>query len=205
MTKFCGICIFEPSSLAMEKIILIDNYDSFTYNLHHYLEDLISEEVCVMRNDEIIWEKLDAAQYIVLSPGPGLPSEAGQLPDIIRKYASTKPMLGICLGMQAMAECFNGRLTNLAQVVHGRSSRLVQIDPREKLFAGIPPSPEVGRYHSWVVDPDSVSNQFILTSFTRDGLLMSFRHKVYPMVGLQFHPESILTPSGKKMLENFIN
>lgn len=188
----------------MEKIILIDNYDSFTYNLHHYLEDLISDQVCVMRNDEIIWEKLDAAKCIVLSPGPGLPSDAGRLHDIILKYASLKPMLGICLGMQAMAECFNGKLINLEQVVHGMSSRLVRIDRQEKLFSGIPSAPEVGRYHSWVVDPKSVIDQFSLTSFTQDGLLMSFRHKIYQMVGLQFHPESILTPSGKKMLENFI-
>jgi anthranilate synthase component II len=189
----------------MKKIILIDNYDSFTYNLHHYLEDIAHCSIPVMRNDAIDWDLLSQAKYIVLSPGPGLPDEAGSLKEIIYRYAPSHQILGICLGMQAMAECFHGNLLNLQSVVHGISNSLVRMSPDEKLFQGIPEMTEVGRYHSWVVNPDSVKDQFYLTSFNQEGLLMSIRHKLFPSVGLQFHPESILTPLGKKMLENFIN
>lgn len=186
------------------RFLIIDNYDSFTYNLHHYLEDILKETVKVYRNDDSRLNDLREFTHLVFSPGPGLPTEAGSMMEIIRQEAGKKKMLGICLGMQAMALCFHGKLSNLTQIVHGMPTQLLLTQADEALYRGITQPIEVGRYHSWVVEPESVQEEFYLTAFNPEGLLMSFRHKVYPLTGVQFHPESILTPSGKQMLQNFI-
>ncbi len=186
----------------MKKILVIDNYDSFTYNLVHYLEDL-NCEVTVKRNDQLTLEEVEPFQKIVLSPGPGIPEEAGLLKPIIEKYASTKSIFGVCLGQQAIGEVFGGSLINLDQVYHGVATT-VTLTKEDPLFEGLPNEFEVGRYHSWVVDtklPESLE----ATSFDENGQLMSIRHKEYDVCGVQYHPESVLTPHGKKILENWIN
>jgi len=187
----------------MAKYLIIDNYDSFTYNLHHYLEDILKQDVDVLRNDDARLDHLEAYSHLIFSPGPGLPEEAGKMNELILREAGRKKMLGICLGMQAMAVCHGGKLENLSQVVHGMPAVLSFRDENDALFQRIDTPIEVGRYHSWVVNPESVSSSFHLTSFTEDGLLMSFTHKELPMYGVQFHPESILTPQGKVLMENF--
>lgn len=196
------------SSLPSEElkgasILVIDNYDSFTYNLVHYLEDLDCE-VVVKRNDQLTLEEVDAFDTIVLSPGPGIPDEAGLLKDIIAKYAATKKILGVCLGQQAIAEVFGGSLINLEQVYHGIATK-ISITKDDVLFNGLPKELEVGRYHSWVVNPDDFPNALEVTSVDANGQIMSIRHKEYNVSAVQFHPESVLTPDGKKMLKNWVN
>ena len=186
----------------MKKILVIDNYDSFTYNLVHYLEDLECE-VDVMRNDQLNLEDIEAYEYIVLSPGPGIPDEAGLLKEIIKTYAPTKRIFGVCLGQQAIGEVFGGQLINLDEVYHGIATR-ISIVKEDRLFEGLPDEIEVGRYHSWVVDPD-LPEVLEATSFDQNGQLMSLRHKEYDVSAVQFHPESVLTPYGKKILENWLN
>ncbi|MFD0862579.1 anthranilate synthase component II [Sungkyunkwania multivorans] len=186
----------------MKKILMIDNYDSFVYNLVHYLEDL-GCEVVVKRNDQLHLDDVEAFDKIVLSPGPGIPNEAGLLKAIIEKYAATKSIFGVCLGQQAIGEVFGGRLVNLDEVYHGVATKIT-ITKDDKLFEGLPKEFEVGRYHSWVVDtnlPDSLE----ATSFDENGQIMSLRHKEYDVCGVQYHPESVLTPNGKKILENWLN
>ena len=187
---------------TMRKILVIDNYDSFTYNLVHYLEEL-NCEVEVMRNDQLTLE--DVAEYnnIVLSPGPGIPDEAGLLKEIIETYAPTKRIFGVCLGQQAIGEVFGGKLINLDEVYHGISTK-INIIQKDVLFEGLPEEIEVGRYHSWVVDPD-LPESLVATSLDENGQLMSLRHKQYDVSAVQFHPESVLTPFGKKILENWLN
>lgn len=182
-------------------VLVIDNYDSFTYNLVHYLEDL-GCEVTVKRNDRLTLEEVDAFEKIVLSPGPGIPDEAGLLKDIISKYAATKSIFGVCLGQQAIAEVFGGSLINLDQVYHGTATKINVIE-EDILFAGIPNEFEVGRYHSWVVHPD-LPEVLEATSVDENGQVMSLRHKEYDVTAVQFHPESVLTPHGKKILENWL-
>tara|TARA_R110000868_G_scaffold256009_4_gene512718 strand:- start:1279 stop:1842 length:564 start_codon:yes stop_codon:yes gene_type:complete len=185
----------------MKKILVIDNYDSFTYNLVHYLEDL-NCEVIVKRNDQLTLEEVDAFDNIVLSPGPGIPDEAGLLKAIIQQYAPTKKIFGVCLGQQAIAEVFGGSLVNLDKVYHGIATK-INIVKDDVLFIDLPREIEVGRYHSWVVDtelPDSLE----ATSFDKNGQIMSLRHKIYDVSAVQFHPESVLTPQGKKILENWL-
>lgn len=187
----------------MKKVLVIDNYDSFTYNLVHYLEDLDCD-VTVMRNDQLILGDVMPFQKIVLSPGPGIPDEAGLLKSIIKTYAPTKSILGVCLGQQAIGEVFGGKLINLAAVFHGVATKVhISVDD-EPLFEGLGKTIEVGRYHSWVVDAN-LPEELEATSFDDNGQVMSLRHKVYDVKGVQYHPESVLTPVGKKILENWIN
>ncbi|MGB5388410.1 MAG: aminodeoxychorismate/anthranilate synthase component II [Eudoraea sp.] len=185
----------------MNKILVIDNYDSFTYNLVHYLEDL-GCEVVVKRNDQLKLEEVDDFGKIVLSPGPGIPDEAGLLKEIIAKYAPTKSIFGVCLGQQAIGEVFGGKLINLDEVYHGIATKII-LEDEEPLFEGLPREIVVGRYHSWVVDPQ-LPDVLEATSFDENGQLMSLRHKTYDVCAVQFHPESVLTPQGKKILENWL-
>lgn len=185
------------------KVLVIDNYDSFTYNLVHYLEDL-NCEVTVKRNDKLTHEEVDAYNKIVLSPGPGIPDEAGLLKAIIKQYAATKSILGVCLGQQAIAEVFGGKLINLDHVFHGVATKVEIVVDNEPLFNNMNKTIEVGRYHSWVVDAN-LPEQLEATSFDENGQVMSLRHKVYDVKGVQYHPESVLTPNGKQILENWVN
>lgn len=186
----------------MKKILVIDNYDSFTYNLVHYLEDLDCE-VTVYRNDEFELDEIAHFDKILLSPGPGIPDEAGLLKQVIQQYGPTKSIFGVCLGQQAIGEVYGGTLSNLDKVYHGVATNVTKSVNDELLFEGLENEFEVGRYHSWVVDanlPDCLE----ATSFDENGQLMSLRHKKYDVRGVQFHPESVLTPNGKKMLENWV-
>jgi len=187
----------------MKKILVIDNYDSFTYNLVHYLEDLDCE-VTVKRNDKLSIEEVEAFDKIVLSPGPGIPDEAGLLKEIIETYAPTKSILGVCLGQQAIGEVFGGSLENLDNVYHGVATNVTQSVDDELLFNGLDKTFEVGRYHSWVVSND-LPDSLEATSFDENGQIMSLRHKVYDVKGVQYHPESVLTPNGKTILKNWVN
>lgn len=188
----------------MKKVLVIDNYDSFTYNLVHYLEALDCE-VTVLRNDDLSMN--DPADYdkILLSPGPGIPDEAGLLKAIVRKYAPTKSILGICLGQQAIGEVFGGSLINLEEVYHGVAATIKIIVSDEPLFAGLPNEIEVGRYHSWSVDPATMPDALEITSVDAKGQVMSLRHKIFDVKGVQFHPESVLTPQGKIILANWLS
>lgn len=184
------------------KVLVIDNYDSFTYNLVHYLEDL-GCEVTVKRNDQLTLDEVDAFEKIVLSPGPGIPDEAGLLKAIIKTYAPTKSILGVCLGQQAIGEVYGGTLINLDNVYHGVATKVTCCVTDEPLFDGLDKTIEVGRYHSWVVDPN-LPEELEATSYDQNGQVMSLRHRVYDLKGVQYHPESVLTPHGKKILENWI-
>jgi len=185
----------------MNRILVIDNYDSFTYNLVHYLEDL-GCEVVVKRNDQLTLEEVDEFEKIVLSPGPGIPDEAGLLKEIIAKYAPTKSIFGVCLGQQAIGEVYGGKLINLDEVYHGVATK-IHLEMEEPLFEGLPGEIVVGRYHSWVVDPE-LPDVLEATSFDENGQLMSLRHKSYDVCAVQFHPESVLTPDGKQILKNWL-
>ena len=187
----------------MKKIVVIDNYDSFTYNLVHYLEDL-NCEVTVFRNDEFDMEELQEFDKIVLSPGPGIPDEAGLLKDVIKTYASSKSILGVCLGQQAIGEVFGGSLINLEKVYHGVATNIKITNADDVLFKDLPSEFEVGRYHSWVVSNDNFPNDLVITSIDENGQIMSLKHNKFDVRGVQFHPESVLTPYGKKILENWI-
>ena len=187
----------------MIRVLVIDNYDSFTYNLVHYLEDL-NCEVTVYRNDKLTLEDVKPFHKIVLSPGPGIPDEAGLLKTIIKTYGATKSILGVCLGQQAIGEVYGGSLINLDNVYHGVATNITISVDDEALFKGLEKTIDVGRYHSWVVNanlPDSLE----ATSFDKDGQVMSLRHKTYDVKGVQYHPESVLTPDGKQILKNWIN
>ncbi|WP_431136430.1 anthranilate synthase component II [Psychroserpens mesophilus] len=185
------------------KVLVIDNYDSFTYNLVHYLEDL-NCDVTVKRNDKLTLEDVAAFQKIVLSPGPGIPDEAGLLKAIIKRYAPIKSILGVCLGQQAIAEVFGGSLVNLEEVYHGVATRVNITVDDEILFKNMDKSIEVGRYHSWAVNVN-LPEVLEATSFDSNGQIMSLRHKRYDVKGVQYHPESVLTPNGKQILENWVN
>ena len=187
----------------MKKIIIIDNYDSFTYNLVHYLEDL-NCEVTVYRNDEFDIDELQKFDKILLSPGPGVPKEAGLLIEVIKTYAKTKSILGVCLGQQAIAEVFGGSLINLDKVQHGVASTITIVDPDEPLFHNLETTIEVGRYHSWVVNPVGFPEVLEITSIDENNQIMSLRHRILNVRGVQFHPESLLTPNGKQILENWL-
>ncbi|GFZ79271.1 aminodeoxychorismate/anthranilate synthase component II [Aquaticitalea lipolytica] len=187
----------------MKNVLVIDNYDSFTYNLVHYLEDLDCQ-VTVKRNDQLHIDDVEAFDKIVLSPGPGIPDEAGLLKPIIARYAPTKSILGVCLGQQAIGEVFGGTLINLENVFHGVATKVTSCVNDEMLFNGLDKTFEVGRYHSWVVDAN-LPEVLEATSFDENGQVMSLRHKTYDVRGVQYHPESVLTPNGKQILKNWIN
>lgn len=184
------------------KVALIDNYDSFTYNLVHYLEDL-GAEVTVFRNDAFEIEELEKFTKIMLSPGPGLPSDAGLLKQVIATYSSSKDIFGVCLGLQAIAEVFGGTLLNLQHVFHGVASEIEQCN-EDSIFEGIPRQFIVGRYHSWVVDKTNLPEVLVITSIDSQGAIMSLKHRELNVRGVQFHPESIMTTHGKKMIENWL-
>jgi len=184
------------------KIVIIDNYDSFTYNLSHLIKELGSE-VTVFRNDRFELSDLEPFDKIVLSPGPGIPSEAGLLLDVIHAYAGKKPILGVCLGHQAIGEAFGGKLENLSEVFHGVATpcNIVTDDP---IFSGLERTITIGRYHSWVVSHEKFPDCLEVTAVSDDGQIMALRHKTMNIHGIQFHPESVLTPDGKTMIKNFI-
>lgn len=185
------------------KIVIIDNYDSFTYNLSHLIKEL-GADVTVLRNDCFQIGELEQFDKIVLSPGPGIPEEAGLLLDVIRNYAGRKPILGVCLGEQAIGEVFGGKLTNLSTVYHGIQSP-VTITVDDYIFDQLPREILVGRYHSWVVDTDGFPDCLEITAVSKEGYIMALRHRNYDIRGIQFHPESILTPDGKQMMQNWLN
>ena len=187
----------------MIKTVIIDNYDSFTYNLSHLLKEL-GADVTVVRNDMFRLEDLEQFDKIVLSPGPGIPSEAGLMPQVIKAYAGRKPILGICLGHQAIGEAFGAKLLNIGNVVHGVATP-AHITVQDYLFNGLPKDIEVGRYHSWVVDDKELPECLEVTSRSDDGYIMSLRHREYDIRGIQFHPESVLTPQGKTIINNWLN
>ncbi|MCH4824133.1 aminodeoxychorismate/anthranilate synthase component II [Gramella lutea] len=185
----------------MKKILVIDNYDSFVYNLVHYLEELDCE-VVVRRNDQLHIDDVEEYDKILLSPGPGIPDEAGLLKPIIKKYAATKSILGVCLGMQAIGEVFGGKLLNLDEVYHGVATKIELFVDDEYIFNGLEKELQVGRYHSWVVKKD-LPPMLQATSYDEKGEIMSLRHTEFDVRGVQFHPESVLTPEGKKMIKNW--
>jgi len=204
------------------KILVFDNYDSFTYNLVHLVQKIINDRVDVYRNDQIPLEKVKEYDKIILSPGPGLPCEAGLLLPLIKEYASSKPILGVCLGHQAIGEAFGGTLVNLSTVYHGvatpvkivkrqtsnvkekNGSRLTSHVSQNNLYEGLPDQLEVGRYHSWVVSKEDFPEELEITAEDDNGYIMGLQHKTYNVQGVQFHPESVLTPMGEKIMRNWL-
>ncbi len=215
------------------KILIFDNYDSFTYNLVHLVEKITHEKVDVYRNDKIALEDVKQYDKIILSPGPGLPSEAGLLLPLIKEYAATKSILGVCLGHQAIGEVFGGKLTNLSNVFHGVATPVKKVNgqwsmvnkedtnrqtskvneagspfaihhSRKDLFAGLNETFDVGRYHSWIVDKEDFPDELEITAEDENGFIMALQHKQYDVQGVQFHPESVLTPDGEKIMRNWL-
>ena len=190
------------------KIVIIDNYDSFTYNLAHLIKEL-GVEVDVLRNDQFSLEELEAYDKIVLSPGPGIPEEAGLLLDVIRTYAGHKPMLGVCLGEQAIGQAFGGKLTNLSDVFHGVQTPAylangVQDLEADYIFHTLPSEIQIGRYLSWVVNTNDLPQYLAITAVSAEGQIMALKHREYDIHGIQFHPESVLTPDGKVIMQNWL-
>jgi anthranilate synthase component II len=186
------------------KILVFDNYDSFTYNLVHLVEKITHTKVDVRRNDEISLEEVAAYDQIILSPGPGIPSEAGLLLPLIKKFASTKKILGVCLGHQAIGEALGGSLTNLDTVYHGVATPIEVLDNKAGILAGFEQETEVGRYHSWIVKNEDLPEELVVTARDKNGFIMAMRHKTFDVEGVQFHPESVLTPGGEKMMRNWL-
>lgn len=189
---------------ARRKILVIDNYDSFVYNLVHYLEEMDCE-VTVKRNDQFELEEVAAFDKLLLSPGPGIPDEAGLLKKTILQYAPSKDILGVCLGHQAIAEVFGGTLQNLDHVFHGVATKATILSENDPLFQNLPNEIEIGRYHSWNVSREGFPEVLEITSIDEEGQIMSFRHRSYAVCAVQFHPESVLTPYGKQLIENWVN
>lgn len=188
--------------LSGERVVIIDNYDSFTYNLAHLVKQL-GAKVEVFRNDQFTLNQLERFSKIILSPGPGIPEEAGLLMDVIRTYAGRKPMLGVCLGHQAIAEVFGGKLVNLKEVYHGIATEGTQFG-NDPIFSGLPKRIVMGRYHSWVVDRAGFPDCLEVTAMSDDGQIMALRHRNYNIHGIQFHPESVLTPEGATIVRNWL-
>lgn len=186
------------------KILLLDNYDSFTYNLLHVMREEGSTNIDVIRNDKIDLDRIEEYDKIVLSPGPGIPDEAGLMLQLIKRYAPTKSMLGVCLGHQAIGEAFGAKLENLKQVYHGVQTP-IKVLKEDFLFKGLPQEFQGGRYHSWIVSREDFPDCLEITAESKEGQIMALRHKTYNIRGIQFHPESILTPQGKTIINNFLN
>ncbi len=190
------------------KVLVFDNYDSFTYNLVHLVEKILNDKVDVYRNDQILLEKVNEYDKIILSPGPGLPEEAGLLLPLIKEYAATKSILGVCLGHQAIGQAFGGKLINLSTVYHGVARPVKVKGQRSKvkgdLYEGMPEEFEVGRYHSWIVSSESFPSELEVTAVDENGYIMGLQHKTHDIQGVQFHPESVLTPLGEKILRNWL-
>lgn len=201
------------------KILVFDNYDSFTYNLVHLVNKIVKDKVDVFRNDEIPLEKVAEYDKIILSPGPGIPSEAGLLLPLIKEYAATKSILGVCLGHQAIGEAFGGKLVNLSTVYHGVATPVkivkrnsdsyresnVKDGLQQDLFKNLPDEFSVGRYHSWIVSDENFPEELEITAKDDNGYIMAMQHKTYDVQGVQFHPESVLTPDGEMILRNWLN
>ncbi|UWX62377.1 aminodeoxychorismate/anthranilate synthase component II [Chryseobacterium oranimense] len=186
------------------KVLVFDNYDSFTYNLVQIIERILDQKVDVVRNDQITLEEIGKYDKIILSPGPGIPEEAGILLDLIREYAPTKSILGVCLGQQAIAEAFGGNLINLSEIFHGVATSAELVKENTKIFRNLASGIEVGRYHSWAVNPEGFPEELEITAVDKDGMIMALQHKTYDVHGVQFHPESILTPDGEVIIKNFL-
>lgn len=187
------------------KILLVDNYDSFTYNLYHLLEKVCEDTIIdVRRNNQIDLGSIALYNAVVLSPGPGIPSEAGQMPALIEHFKFTKPLLGVCLGHQAIAESFGYKLKNLPCVFHGVSTRMKIIDPDDPLYKHLPHDFTVGRYHSWTVESLD-DRELVATAYSDDGEIMSFRHTSLPLFGVQYHPESVLSDYGEEIISNWFS
>jgi anthranilate synthase component II len=187
-----------------KKLLMLDNYDSFTFNLVHLLKEIGGREISVFRNDKVSLSEIAQFDEIVLSPGPGIPLEAGIMPELVKQYAGTKKILGICLGHQCIGEVFGATLVNLERPVHGVATECKIIDQSELIFNGVAPEIKVGRYHSWVVGRDKFPSCLKVTAEDNLGQIMALRHKEYNIAGLQFHPESILTPDGKTLVKNWL-
>ncbi len=188
----------------MEKVVVIDNYDSFTYNLVHALNQITGSKVDVFRNDKIEIEDLEKYTHVVLSPGPGIPDEAGKLKEIIKSLAARKKILGVCLGHQAIAEVFGAELINIKKVYHGVATRIKILDKEDYLFRNIPDDFEGGRYHSWIVSDENLPSELKVTARAEDGEIMGMSHTEHDIKGVQFHPESILTKCGMDLLTNWV-
>lgn len=186
------------------KILILDNYDSFTYNLVHMVEDITGEYPAVFRNDEIEISEIDAYDLIILSPGPGIPDEAGILKETIKTYAGKKPIFGVCLGLQAITEVFGGSLENMDEVFHGVATTMSISKKDAVIYNGLPSQFEAARYHSWIASKKGFPSELEITAEDEFGDIMSIQHKAYNISAVQFHPESILTPMGEKMVRNFI-
>ena len=198
----------EHFKITVLKILVFDNYDSFTYNLVHLVEKITHEKVDVYRNDQLPMEKIKEYDKIILSPGPGIPEEAGSLLPLIKEYASSKSILGVCLGHQAIGQAFGGELINLSSVFHGVATK-IEVRSRESevispLFEGLPNELEVGRYHSWVVSKENFPETLEITAEDESGMIMGLQHKTYDVQGVQFHPESVLTPMGEEIMKNWL-
>ncbi|NIG57156.1 aminodeoxychorismate/anthranilate synthase component II [Chitinophaga sp. Cy-1792] len=185
-------------------ILVFDNYDSFTYNLVHLVEKIIDGKVTVVRNDEIPLEKVNDYDKIILSPGPGIPEEAGLLLPLIKEYAPSKSIFGVCLGQQAIGQAFGASLINLKEVYHGVATNVKVVNNSGRIFKNLPEELEVGRYHSWVVDENTLPSELIVTAKDEEGFIMALQHEKYDVSGVQFHPESVLTPMGEQILRNWL-
>lgn len=192
------------NNIKQTKVLVFDNYDSFTYNLVQIIERILDLKVDVVKNDEITLEQINKYDKIVLSPGPGIPEEAGILLDLIKEYAPTKSILGVCLGQQAIAEAFGGSLINLSEIFHGVATSADLVKNDTKIFKDLSSGIEVGRYHSWVVNREDFPEELEITAVDKDGMIMALQHKKYDVHGVQFHPESILTPQGEIIIKNFL-
>ena len=186
------------------KILVFDNYDSFTYNLVHLVQKITGDKVDVFRNDQIPLEKVKVYDKIILSPGPGIPKEAGMLLPLIEEYAPTKSILGVCLGHQAIGEAFGGKLVNLSTVYHGVSTNCELLATSRELFRGLPENIPVGRYHSWIISEEGFPEELEITARDENNYIMALQHKNYDVQGVQFHPESVLTPDGETILRNWL-
>ncbi|MBK8110364.1 MAG: aminodeoxychorismate/anthranilate synthase component II [Saprospiraceae bacterium] len=186
-------------------IVIIDNYDSFTYNLVQLIREIKGEEPKILRNDEIDEQVIKDADFLILSPGPGVPSEAGDLLKVIQSNVGRIPVLGVCLGHQAIGEVYGANLRNLSKVFHGKKMKAQLTNVASPLFSGLPSCFDVGRYHSWVIDQDSFPAELVIIATDESGEIMALQHKTLPVYGVQFHPESIMTDYGKEIMRNFLN